>query len=320
LSFALGRARELHHVFREARWLLPRTIFGRAISRVATERFSSRNIASWVHADPKIRRMHENRPKTGERTEAMVSYMIKLSEGLRGLKYGFAGRRRLKAIDPSYPMGKQLRGTLAPDSYFPAVARGAIIPHASAATGFVADGLKLADGSVVPADVVVLAVGYKRPAMPYLPEPVRSEFAESADGTQLYRHLLHPALPRIGFAGYNHNPLHISSAEIGALWLDAAWTGALTLPAPGEMDASRFRVRDWKRAHTLFEPTRAYWVSGHFHNYLDIVLGELGLKSRRKSNPISENMDHYTVKDYRTIVAEYLAQRGTPRTSFPLDT
>jgi dimethylaniline monooxygenase (N-oxide forming) len=320
LNFALGRARCLHHVFREARWLLPRKMFGMSTSRVASERMSVGYTHSWVYPNEKQRRMHERNPKTGAQTDAFQSNLIKLSEGLRGPKYVGRGKSRLKRLEPAYPIGRQLRGTLAPDSYFPAVARGAIEPHASAATGFSEDALLLADGTSVPADVVVLSVGYKRPAMPYLPEPVRSEFADSTDGTQLYRHVVHPRLERIGFAGYNHNPLHFVSAEIGALWLDAAWSGALSLPSPEAMQASADKVRDWKRTNTIFEPTRAYWVGAHFHNYLDVMLRELGLRSHRKSNPIAENMDHYTSKDYRTIIDEYVAQRGTPRASLPFDT
>lgn len=320
LNFALGHAKSLAHVFREARWLLPRRMMGQSTSRLATERMSATYRESWVYPHKKQRRIHAKRPNTGAQSDAFTSYLVRASEGLRGLKFLGRGRERLKRVDPNYPLGQQLRGTLAPDSYFPAVARGAIEPYASAATGFSEDALLLADGTKVPADVVVLSVGYKRPDMPYLPEPVRSEVAASSEGTQLYRHLIHPRLPRVGFAGYNHNPLHIASSEIGALWFDAVWSGALTLPSVEEMEQSCIRVRDWKRVHTQFEPTRAYWITAHFHNYLDVVLSELGLRSFRKSNPFAENMSHYTSADYRTLIEEYEQQRGTPRASLPFDT
>ncbi|HZY68118.1 MAG TPA: hypothetical protein VFE52_05995, partial [Devosia sp.] len=165
-----------------------------------------------------------------------------------------------------------------------------------------------------------LAIGYKRPALPFLPEPVRTEFATSDDGVQLYRHMVHPQLPHLLFAGFNHSPLHILSSEIAALWFDAAERGDLAVPAAAEMEASRMRVRDWKRANTTFEPTRAYWVSSNMHNYLDVLLMELGLRHKRKANPVAEWLGHYSVADYGTLIAEYQAKRGTRRTALPFDT
>lgn len=320
LSFAVGRARELHHVFRQARWLLPRMVLGQPTSRLSTERMSVTYASSWVYPTEAQRRFHAKNPRAGAQTDSVTSYVLRVAEGLRGLKFGGKAKARLKLVDPGYPIGHQLRGTLAPDNYFPSVARGIIEPHASAVTGFSEDALLLADGSAVPADVVVLSVGYKRPAMPFLPEPVRGEFADDADGTQLYRHLVHPQLKRLAFAGFNHNPLHIPSAEIGALWIDAMLSGDLALPPPEAMAQSAARVRDWKRANTLFEPTRAYWVGGHLHNYLDVLLTELGLEPHRKRGKWREAMEPYRAADYATIIDEYLQARGTARRSLPFDT
>jgi dimethylaniline monooxygenase (N-oxide forming) len=122
------------------------------------------------------------------------------------------------------------------------------------------------------------------------------------------------------FAGFNHNPLHLTSSEIAALWFDSVERGDLALPPLEEQDASRLRVRDWKRANTVFEPTRAYWVSSHMHNYLDVLLMELGLRPNRKSNPLSEWFSPYDVTDFAAVVDEYKRQRGTKRTALPFDT
>jgi hypothetical protein len=216
-------------------------------------------------------------------------------------------------------MSRQLRGTLAPDGYFPAVIRGDIEPHRSALAGLSETGVVLADGTGIAVDTVILAIGYKRPALPFLPEPVRGEFESNDDGVQLYRHIVHPELPHLMFAGFNHNPLHITSSEIAALWFDAVERGDLVLPDVGEQDASRLRVRDWKRANTVFEPTRAYWVSSHMHNYLDVLLLELGLRHKRKANPFSEWLGPYAVEDFATLADEYVRKRGTKRTALPLD-
>lgn len=320
LSFAVGRARELHHVFREARWLLPRKMLGQYTSRLATERLSATFADSWVRPTPFQQRLRDKSPKTGRSNDAFTSHLIRLAQGLRGFRRNKAAKARLKLLDPSYTAGKQFRGTLAPDNYFPSVAKGLIEPHRSALKGFSEDCLLLADGSSIPVDVVVLAIGYKKPALPFLPEPARTEFATEPDGAQLYRHMLHPDLPNLAFAGFNHNTLHITSAEIAATWIAAVLRGDIVLPGREAMEKSIAHIRDWKRANTVFEPTRAYWVGQHFHNYLDVLLMELGVEPNRKKNKLKHWFDHHTPADYAGVADEYERVRGTPRPVLPYDT
>ena len=319
-SFALGHAREIHHIFREARWLMPRRMLGQYTSRLATGRLSNLFARSWVYPHRLQQLTQRYNPRSADINASITGTLIRRALGLRGGRPDAAARARLARLDPAYPVSRQWRGTLAPEAYFPAVIRGDIEPHRAALAGLSENGVLLADGTEVAVDTLILAIGYRRPALPFLPEPVRSEFAKEDDGVQLYRHIVHPALPHLMFAGFSHNPLHITSAELAALWFDAVERGDLALPAPDEMEASRLRVRDWKRANTLFEPTRAYWVSAHLHNYLDVLLMELGLRHRRKSNPLSEWLGFYSVADFATLADDYAHKRGSKRTALPLDT
>ncbi|MEO8354579.1 MAG: hypothetical protein ABI621_01565 [Chloroflexota bacterium] len=43
-------------------------------------------------------------------------------------------------------------------------------------------------------------------------------------------HLIHPRIPRLAFAGFNHGYMHVTSLEIGTLWLCAYLRGELELP------------------------------------------------------------------------------------------
>ena len=122
------------------------------------------------------------------------------------------------------------------------------------------------------------------------------------------------------FIGYSHNPLHVPTTEMASLWADAVLRGDLQLPAVDDMAQSAERVAAWKRKHTNFEPSRGYFVSTHLHNYLDVLLGDIGLRSRRKKNSFGEAMQGYAAADYATIIAEYEAVRGTPRTAMAFDT
>ncbi|MGH7804146.1 MAG: hypothetical protein ACREQJ_07340 [Candidatus Binatia bacterium] len=128
------------------------------------------------------------------------------------------------------------------------------------------------------------------------------------DGPQLYRHVVHPSLPSLAFAGYNHGFMHVPSAEIGALWLAALWQGKLELPSQSEMEKVVEHVRSWKRAHINFEPSRSCAVSTRFQQYLDIMLADLGISPYRKlPNVIAEVFSPYRPDDYRGVVDEFLA-------------
>jgi hypothetical protein len=102
------------------------------------------------------------------------------------------------------------------------------------------------------------------------------------DGSQLYRHVVHPQIPHLGFAGFNHGFMHVPAAEIGALWLAALWRGELELPPLEQMEGDVAHIQAWKRAHIHFEPSRACAVNTRFQQYIDIMLADLGISPYRK--------------------------------------
>lgn len=317
--FAIDRASEVHHVFRQPRWLLPRKMMGRHIAYVSSARMSTVYNSSWVHPGTFEQLIHRDN-KTADGYAATVGWMVKMQTGMGRPQRDAKAKARLALVTPKEAVNQQMRGTLAPEAYYPAVASGKIEPHKASAVGFTAEALKLSDGSEITVDVVVLATGYPTPELPFLPARIRADIAASDDGVQLYRHMLHPQVERLAFAGFNHNTFHIPGVEVSMTWLGALLAGDIVLPTPDEMEVSTRKVRDWKRANTIFEPTRAYWVSNRFHQYLDVLLMELGVKPTRKSNPLSEFFAAYKPADYAGVFDEYRKARGVPRKVLPFDT
>jgi hypothetical protein len=111
----------------------------------------------------------------------------------------------------------------------------------------------------------------------------------------------------------------VPSVEIAALWIDAVHRGDMALPEPAVMEETMAAVRDWKRAHCLFETTRGCSVNMRFQQYHDALLAELGLKARRKRNPIAEVLSAYGPADYDGLVDEYMLARA-PRQTLKLAT
>lgn len=324
-AFAAERGSQVHHVFREPRWLLPKYIFGVHMADVIFTRMSTAMLPSWVHPNGAEAVLHERLSPVVTGFWRMVTLLVRAQTGLHQLWRDPEVRRRMRLLEPEQPVTYQMRAAtaLAPESYFPSVVKGTIVPHRSSVAGLSEGALLLADGSAVPCDVVVLAVGHNTPGFPFLPDRYRRLLESEPDGAQLYRHLLHPRIPRLAFAGFNHGFLHVPGVEVSMLWLSAHLRGELVLPPPEEMERSAARVRDWKRENSLFEPSRSYGIATRFHQYLDVMLSDLGVSPYRKKGPLSELVSAYTAEDYAGVLHEYeqaRARRGAPRRPLDLDT
>ena len=323
-SMAADGGAEVIHVFREPRWLLPRRVLGRNLADIAAARMSTRMTPSWVHWNRGEAAMHIYFPWSVKAYWKGSEWLFRASMGLHPFYLDPNVRKRMAALSPRQPMTYQMRAAaaLAPDRYFGQVRAGAISPVRGDVTGLDKTGIVLSNGEKIAADTIIVAVGYKAPDFGFLPENYRKLMTKDADGAQLYRHVLHPKIPCVSFAGFNHCYMHMVGVEIATLWLGAVIGGQLELPSRDEMLACTARIAAWKRQNSLFEPTRAYGVGGRFHNYLDLLLAELGLKEKRKSGPLREHFLPYLAKDYAGVFDEYerlVAMMDAPRKSLPLD-
>ena len=216
---------------------------------------------------------------------------------------------RIAAVIPSHALLPDLRSAaaLAPPGYYGHVGGGRIEPRHAEVVSVSRDGVRLSSVEELPADIVVLSVGSGTPQFPFLDASARALLQSESDGVQLYRHVLHPRLPHLGFAGFNHGFMHVPSAEIGALWLAALWRGELTLPPAEQMERDIEHIRAWKREHIHFEPSRACAVNTRFQQYLDIMLTDLGQSPYRKlPNLFAEIFAPYRPADYAGVVDEHL--------------
>ena len=189
---------------------------------------------------------------------------------------------------------------------------------------FAEDGVLLKNGEKTSCDLVVLSLGSGSPRFPFMPEKYRQLLERENDGVQLYRHLIHPRIPNMAFAGFNHGFMHVPAVEVGMLWLSAWLNGDLELPSADEMEKSIDTVMQWKREHINFEPSRSCAVNTRFQQYIDILLQDLGLSPYRKLPKIfAELFSQYGATDYTGIFEEYQQLRGSlrlPRKVMAIDT
>lgn len=304
---AAEQGAQVHHVFRTPCWLIPEWILGAHFSHALFTRFGNVMMTSWAQPTSLERFLHQQLGFVVNSFWDFITAIIRFQLKRVGRGKDQAAQDRLNVLIPQHKLLRDMRssGALGPENYYPLVAEGQIVPYHAEVDGFSPAGLRLQNGTEVACDMVVLAIGFLTPVFPFLPKQYRVLLEGENDGVQLYRHLIHPRIPRLAFAGYNHGFMHVPLVEVGTQWLCAMLRGDLELPSAAAMEQSIEHIRAWKREHIRFEHARSCAVSTRHQQYLDILLKELGVSPYRKSNPLAELFVRYQASDYRGVFEEY---------------
>ena len=314
---AAQRGRQVHHIFRQPRWLIPQRILGFHYTHVLFSRINSVMIPSWAYPTIAERFLHSRLNFIVSSFWNLVEFILRWQIQWIGFGKDQAAACRLKVVQPTHKLVPDLRSAtaIAPDAYYRFVAEGQIQPHHAKVLGFSKETLKLEQGEEIHCDVVVLSLGSQPPVFPFLPERYRHLLEAQKDGVQLYRHLIHPSIPNLGFVGFNHGFLHVPAVEVGTLWLCAYLEGSLELPSVEQMEQDIEQVRQWKNAHIHFEPNRGSGVNVRYQQYIDILLRDLEVSPYRKMpNIFAEIFNRYNCSDYKDVLEEYDRNR-TSRTT-----
>ncbi|WP_439380974.1 flavin-containing monooxygenase [Amycolatopsis lexingtonensis] len=205
---------------------------------------------------------------------------------------------------------------LATEGFFEGVADGSIRVHRDQVIKrLAADGghpvAHLADGTVLPAGLVVCATGFTQ-GVPFLPAPVQERLFDERRNFLLYRQIQPIGVPGLYFNGYNSSFFSPLNAEVAALWIAADLAGALTLPdeaARREDVVGQLAFLDVATAAHHCRGTKIIPFS--IHN-VDEVLGDLGVQLGRFTrfthwlNPVAPSA-------YRSLTPKLLARlESTP--------
>lgn len=169
--------------------------------------------------------------------------------------------------------------------FYAAVNDGSADAIHSSIDRFTQDGVELADGTSLPADVVIFATGWQQ-SISFMSEELRNEVA-GAGYFRLFRHILPPTVPNIGFVGYASSFACQLTAEIGAHWLSEHFLGTLRLPSVNEMNEEINRAHTWADANLPNRATEGF-VGPHISHYVDDLMGDMGLETRRMDKFIAE--------------------------------
>jgi dimethylaniline monooxygenase (N-oxide forming) len=215
--------------------------------------------------------------------------------------------RSVKSLTPTTSLQLELRSSLYVQLqlYHKMIRRGSLEVINSEIESFSSGGILLKNGKSIDCDTVILALGCGNPCFDILPNGYRKLMTSDTTGTQLYRHIIHPRIPNVGFVGFNHSFLHIPCAELGALWTLLWMEGIMKLPSVAEMEATMSRVDSWKSENIVYSPSQNYAVGPRFQQYLDTLCKDMNVSTYRKMpNVIAEVFMRYGPADYRGLSEE----------------
>jgi cation diffusion facilitator CzcD-associated flavoprotein CzcO len=150
---------------------------------------------------------------------------------------------------------------------------------------FTKDGIELNDDSIVKADLVIFATGWKQD-IPFLSNELRKEIYDKGY-IWLYRHILPPTVPNLGFIGQASSFASQLTFEIGAHWLSEYFLGSLQIPSVEKMNSEIDYIHKWANNNLANRGSEGF-IGPFISCYVDDLLDEMGLSTKREKGFIRE--------------------------------
>jgi cation diffusion facilitator CzcD-associated flavoprotein CzcO len=157
-------------------------------------------------------------------------------------------------------------------------------------------------GETLKADLVVLAIGFTQ-GLHFLDAATQAALVTAEGQYQLYRMLVHPDVPNLGFVGFNSSFITTLSAELGAHWLARWFAGAISpRPTASEMHAEIADVLAWRKRRPVAAAVGGLCVAPYHFFHFDQLLRDMGARTR-PANPIVANLLPINPKHYAALLA-----------------
>uniref|UniRef100_A0ACD5XV98 Uncharacterized protein n=1 Tax=Avena sativa TaxID=4498 RepID=A0ACD5XV98_AVESA len=256
------------------------------------------------------------RPGAGVASRLLATLLAPLAWAISaatGAYYRKAIPMREHGMEPGHGFARCVSSCLIsmlPDGFYDRVKEGSVVFQRSRSSfSFCQDGLVLDKQRVVPADVVILATGFRgdQKLRNMFASPRVKDIIAGAPGTAapLYRECVHPRVAQMAVVGYAEGLNNIYSTEMAAKWVARLLDGAFRLPGVRRMEES---CAEWGRYYerrsggggvgqSAWRPCLGavnLW-------YNDELCRDMGCEPRRKKGFLAEWFQPYGAVDYADI-------------------
>ena len=296
-------ATDTHIILRHAHWPIPRNLLGILPFKWGMlNRLTSTLIPMYLHPTSLERWVHAlGRPLIWfwwRLVELLLRFQCQL-----GSKFGT--REDLIPNEPVEIGGFGEPTMLPRPEFYRLIRKGAIHARRTGVRGFASSEIVLDSGDRIPADLVVLATGWSTDYA-FLPAPVRAQLQIESDGLYLYRHIVHPDLPRLAFIGNASTICSVLTYSLQARWLGDLLAAKFDLPSHSTMHREIKALQEWKRRWMPASQQRGARLILHMLHYHDELVRDIGATPLRKLGffaPLKELIAPYQPRDYRGVVA-----------------
>ena len=300
---ATAVAKDVHLVFRDAHWPVPRKLAGVLPFKWGLlSRLTATLTPPYIRPSPVVRWVHSL-------GIPLVWIFWRLVELLLRVQFRLDTKiSRDRSLLPERPVEIDCFGesTMVPrPDFIWSIRSGRVTAHLTEVARFTPNGLALQDGDEIAVDCVVFGTGW-RSDYSFLSREIRDVLGDDDDGFYLYRHMLHPDLPNLVFIGRASTFLSIVTYTLQARWLAEAIAGRVELPGRDAMLEEIALMKRWKRSWMPFSPARSARLLLHMANYHDELLRDFGANPFRKRGifaPLKELVAPYQSSDYRQIAS-----------------
>jgi len=170
---------------------------------------------------------------------------------------------------------------------------------------FVEDGVVLADGTHLQADVVIYGTGFGK-SYKIFDEATQQKLAVERDGLYLYRNIIPAAVADLAFVGSEVSTFNnILTHGLQALWLQRLLSGKMRLPRRSIMHQAVEKEQAWKRSWMPASSARSSIWQLHMMKYHDNLCRDMQVSHRRKGfNFLAEIFVPYSAADYADLFAK----------------
>lgn len=299
-AYAVALAKECTLVFRQSLWKVPKFFLGLVnIKYILLTRFSE----AWLPYR-QLRGMQKVLHTFGK---PIVWAFWKTNEILLRLQF----RLDASGMLPDKPMSQSVNcsSAIAPENFYKYLYAGKIKTKKTTIARFCNDGVELANGERLQADVVIFGTGFRQD-VPFLEEKYRQLLIDDRGYFHLYRNLIHPDIPQIGFVGYNSSFFTQLTSEVGAWWLAEYVKGNLSLPSRSEMISVMETELHWRQTQWPQDRGNGGCVSPFNFHHLEQLIEDMGVKSHQKGwQRIAEVMMPVNPSTYQNIRQELRGKR-----------
>jgi dimethylaniline monooxygenase (N-oxide forming) len=271
-TLAAETAKECSLVFRRALWKIPKRFFNKIVYKdLMMTRFSE----MWIPYR-KRRGVEKLLHKFGK---PLVWAFWRTNEMIVRSHYHLAQMEML----PEVKIDKTLTCTanLAPEGFYEYINSGKIQAIKSSIASFIPNGIELANGEKLNADVVIFGTGFSQ-NISFLEEKYRNLVMDENGNFRLYRTILNPDVPNLAFIGYNSSFFCPLTSEVAAWWLLEYIKGNLLLPSPSQIHREIDAEFVWIQRNLSKDLPVGVCVSSFGYHHLEDLVEDMGLDLHRQ--------------------------------------